>query len=98
MPVERGLEILRGLRGRVTGLAWPTYVMDIAGGYGKVPLGPHYLEAGPAMLEGVTDPKGRHHKWPKQRFLTGLPTRAALPTAHARTPCFRRLAQTPREA
>ncbi|MEE8657710.1 Radical SAM core domain-containing protein [Acetobacteraceae bacterium EV16G] len=68
VPVERGLEILRGLRGRVTGLAWPTYVMDIAGGYGKVPLGPHYLEAGPAMLEGVTDPKGRHHKWPNSDF------------------------------
>ncbi|UYH51301.1 lysine-2,3-aminomutase-like protein [Candidatus Kirkpatrickella diaphorinae] len=68
VPVERGLNILRGLRGRVTGLAWPTYVMDIAGGYGKVPLGPHYLEAGPTMMEGVTDPKGRHHKWPNSDF------------------------------
>ncbi|XAO71411.1 MAG: lysine-2,3-aminomutase-like protein [Acetobacteraceae bacterium] len=68
VPVERGLEILRGLRGRVTGLAWPTYVMDIAGGYGKVPLGPHYLDAGPTSLEGVTDPKGRHHKLPNSDF------------------------------
>ena len=28
------------LRGRVTGLAWPTYVLDRPGGLGKVPLGP----------------------------------------------------------
>ena len=30
----------------MTGLAWPTYVLDIPGGHGKVPIGPVYLEDG----------------------------------------------------
>ena len=28
------------LRGRLSGLAQPTYVLDIPGGHGKVPVGP----------------------------------------------------------
>ena len=36
----RGLALLAGLRFRVTGLAWPTYVRERPGGAGKVPLGP----------------------------------------------------------
>ena len=31
---------MRALRGRVSGLAQPTYVLDIPGGHGKVPVGP----------------------------------------------------------
>ncbi|TPW35851.1 lysine-2,3-aminomutase-like protein [Oecophyllibacter saccharovorans] len=45
VPVEQGRSLLRQLRGRVTGLAWPTYVLDIPGGAGKVPIGPDYLLA-----------------------------------------------------
>ena len=37
---EAGRALLRRLRHRVTGLAWPTYVQERAGGAGKVPLGP----------------------------------------------------------
>ncbi len=40
VPVAEGRRLLAGLRGRVTGLAWPTYVLDRPGGLGKVPLGP----------------------------------------------------------
>ncbi len=40
VPDERGLELLRGLRGRVSGLAWPVFVREAAGGAGKKPLGP----------------------------------------------------------
>jgi lysine 2,3-aminomutase len=43
VPIEEGRRLLAGLRGRVTGLAWPTYVLDIPGGFGKVPVGPEYL-------------------------------------------------------
>jgi len=42
VPIVEGRRLLEGLRGRVTGLAWPTYVLDIPGGYGKVPIGPDY--------------------------------------------------------
>jgi lysine 2,3-aminomutase len=39
-PVERGLEIIRGLRGHTSGYAVPTYVIDAPGGGGKIPLLP----------------------------------------------------------
>jgi lysine 2,3-aminomutase len=32
------------LRGLVPGIAMPTYVLDIPGGHGKVPVGPSHLE------------------------------------------------------
>ncbi|MDB5315108.1 MAG: lysine 2,3-aminomutase [Rhodospirillales bacterium] len=40
VPAERGRALLHALRGRVTGLAWPTYVEETPGGGGKVPIGP----------------------------------------------------------
>lgn len=52
VPVAEGQALLRDLRGRVTGLAWPTYVLDIPGGQGKVPIGPEYLDhATPGRIE-----------------------------------------------
>ena len=45
VPMEEGRALLESLRGRVTGLAWPTYVLDIPGGLGKVPIGPEYVRA-----------------------------------------------------
>ena len=45
VPIAEGQRLLAALRGRITGLAWPTYVLDIPGGHGKVPIGPEYLEA-----------------------------------------------------
>ncbi len=57
VPIAEGQALLRGLRGRVTGLAWPTYVLDIPGGAGKVPLNPGYLDPDGT----VRDPGGRSH-------------------------------------
>ena len=42
-PVEKGLEIIRGLRGHTSGYAVPTYVIDAPGGGGKIPLMPEYV-------------------------------------------------------
>ena len=42
-PVEKGLEIIRGLRGHTTGYAVPSFVIDAPGGGGKIPLLPEYL-------------------------------------------------------
>lgn len=39
-PVEKGLEIIAGLRGHTSGYAVPTYVVDAPGGGGKIPLLP----------------------------------------------------------
>ncbi len=57
VPIEEGQSILRALRGRLTGLAWPTYVLDLPGGYGKVPIGPGYLHG-----DTVQDSTGRSHQ------------------------------------
>jgi lysine 2,3-aminomutase len=41
--IEHGQELMRTLRGRVSGLCQPDYVLDIPGGHGKAPVGPNYL-------------------------------------------------------
>jgi lysine 2,3-aminomutase len=41
--IARGQELMRELRGHISGLCQPTYVLDIPGGHGKVPLTPVYL-------------------------------------------------------
>jgi lysine 2,3-aminomutase len=56
--LAEGQALMRELRGNVSGLAQPTYVLDIPGGYGKVPIGPGYTSPGE-----VTDPRGTRHKY-----------------------------------
>jgi lysine 2,3-aminomutase len=58
VPIAEGRALLEGLRGRVTGLAWPTYVLDIPGGHGKVPIGPDYRVDGYSVrdVRGATHP------------------------------------------
>lgn len=41
--VEKGIEIIQGLRGHTTGYAVPNYVIDAPGGGGKIPLLPEYV-------------------------------------------------------
>lgn len=43
--VETGIKIMEGLRGRTSGLAIPTYVIDLPFGGGKVPLQANYVVA-----------------------------------------------------
>jgi lysine 2,3-aminomutase len=57
--LAEGQAVMRAIRGRLSGLAQPTYVLDIPGGYGKVPVGPCYLHDGQ-----VTDPQGLSHAYP----------------------------------
>jgi lysine 2,3-aminomutase len=54
--IDEGQALMRALRGRVSGLCQPTYVLDIPGGHGKVPVGPVYLAGGV-----VEDPWGGKH-------------------------------------
>ncbi len=58
VPIARGRALLAALRGRIPGHAIPTYVLDIPGGAGKVPVGPDFL----AGEEAVRDPAGRLHR------------------------------------
>ena len=62
-----GQELMRALRGRMSGLCQPTYVLDIPGGHGKSPIGPNYVERvganGHAHIV-VEDFNGRQHRYP----------------------------------
>lgn len=61
--IEEGQRLMAALRARLTGLALPTYVLDIPGGYGKVPVdGAHVGPADPVTGERcIIDAKGMAH-------------------------------------
>ncbi len=42
-PVSKGIEIIEGLRGHISGMAVPTFVVDAPGGGGKIPVMPNYI-------------------------------------------------------
>jgi len=42
-PLARGIEIMEYLRGRLSGLAIPTFVVDAPHGGGKIPVLPQYV-------------------------------------------------------
>ncbi|MGC8523711.1 MAG: lysine-2,3-aminomutase-like protein [Acidibrevibacterium sp.] len=58
VPIEEGRRLMAALRGRISGLALPTYILDIPGGFGKVPIGPEYLSG----EDQVRDPWGKPHR------------------------------------
>jgi lysine 2,3-aminomutase len=59
-----GQALMRALRGRVSGLCQPTFVLDLPDGYGKVPVGPCYAEARAGGRFEVADIDGRPHAFP----------------------------------
>ena len=72
--IAQGKALMRALRGRVSGLCQPDYVLDIPGGFGKAPIGPEYLSgdmdaAHDASAESgyrVTDYCGDVHRYPPE--------------------------------
>ena len=64
--IKEGQELMRELRGRVSGLCQPEYVLDIPGGYGKAPIGPDWLKANDDKGYTVTDYSSRQHQYMDQ--------------------------------
>ncbi|HWK96075.1 MAG TPA: lysine-2,3-aminomutase-like protein [Pseudolabrys sp.] len=60
--IATGQGLMRELRGRVSGLCQPSYVLDIPGGHGKSPIGPGYIGETEAGYE-VEDFNGRRHAY-----------------------------------
>ena len=63
VPIEEGRRLMRDLRARVSGVCVPAYVLDIPGGYAKVPLASSDVE----MTESghrLRDHAGRWHPYP----------------------------------
>jgi lysine 2,3-aminomutase len=42
-PLQAGIDIMRRLQGRLSGIALPKLIVDTPGGLGKVPVGPEYV-------------------------------------------------------
>jgi lysine 2,3-aminomutase len=57
--LAEGQALMRELRGGVSGLCQPTYVLDVPGGHGKVPVGAVYFDG-----DTVADPQGVRHRYP----------------------------------
>jgi lysine 2,3-aminomutase len=70
-PVEKGLEIIRGLRGHTSGYAVPQFVVDAPGGGGKIPLLPDYVigRDGDDLL--LTNFEGGTYRYPDPLGSTG---------------------------
>ena len=64
VTIDEGLALMCALRSRLSGLALPAYMLDLPGGYGKVPLESRDVER---LSEGryrIRDPAGRWHDYP----------------------------------
>lgn len=75
LDISEGQALMAELRGYLSGLAQPTYVLDLPGGHGKVPVGPGF--ATPDGMGGwrITDRAGTIHDYPPKH----LPTETDLP-------------------
>jgi lysine 2,3-aminomutase len=65
--VEKGLEIIRGLRGWTSGLAVPHFVIDAPGGGGKIPLLPEYVESIDEEEVVLRNYRGERYSYPQPR-------------------------------
>ena len=62
--IRVGLEIMKHLRGRLSGMAVPQYMIDLPGGHGKVPLLPGYVKASTPEILTVENYLGQRCDYP----------------------------------
>ncbi|QEN08337.1 KamA family radical SAM protein [Oceanispirochaeta crateris] len=62
-PVSKGLEIIQGLRGFISGYAIPHYVIDAPGGGGKIPLLPEYYQGREGDYVLIKNFEGKQYKY-----------------------------------
>lgn len=68
LDIDDGIALTQQLRGRISGLCQPSYVLDIPGGHGKVPLTPsHAARAEEPGRWQIRDIAGRVHAYPPDR-------------------------------
>ena len=65
MGIEEGQKLVAALRGRISGLAQPTYVLDIPGGHGKAEIGASAISGGDGCFT-VRDWQGGEHLYPPE--------------------------------
>ena len=79
LTIEEGQALVAALRGRISGLCHPTYVLDIPGGYGKAPIGPSALARRGDGCLTVTDYQGKAHVYPPQDDTSSIKARSVRP-------------------
>jgi lysine 2,3-aminomutase len=60
LPISKGRALMAKIWGRLSGIAQPNYVLDIPGGFGKVPAGSAWIEEKDSEY-AVTDYQGGKH-------------------------------------
>jgi lysine 2,3-aminomutase len=64
VSLEKGRALVAALRGRLSGLCQPTYVVDLPGGFGKVPVGGAEVTDDGGGRFTLRDFRGRAHAYP----------------------------------
>ncbi len=64
VSLNEGVMLMRALRGRLSGIAWPTYVIDLPGGFGKMPIDLGYVDEIEKDIYMIDDYKGHKHLYP----------------------------------
>jgi hypothetical protein len=65
--VEKGIEIIRALRGWTSGLGVPHYVIDAPGGGGKIPILPEYVQSVSETEVVLRNYAGQEYRYPLPR-------------------------------
>ena len=79
-PVDDGIKIIEGMRGHTSGLAVPTFVIDLPQGGGKVPVQPNYILAQTESELLLRNYEGRIFRYRN-------PTKSACPESPAEVLC-----------
>jgi lysine 2,3-aminomutase len=64
VTIEEGQEIVAALRGRISGLCQPAYILDIPGGHGKAVVTGSAIRTTGDGCYSVTDYRGGEHSYP----------------------------------
>jgi lysine 2,3-aminomutase len=82
-PVAKGIEVMEHLRGHISGLAVPTFVVDAPGGGGKIPVVPNYIVSQHEHKFLLRNFEGRIVAYEEPREYTGMCTEGR-PCSHCR--------------
>jgi lysine 2,3-aminomutase len=82
-PLSRGMEIMEYLRGRLSGLGIPAFVVDTPHGGGKIPLTPHYIVSQSPTHTALRNFEGMIVSYPEPTPVAGLAERRPCTDTHA---------------
>lgn len=66
LSIQEGRAIVAQLRGQISGLCQPTYILDTPGGFGKSPLGTNYVDDSDPQRLRIRDYNGAWHDYPQE--------------------------------